>query len=127
MHAQQGTVTSLETEVVSSSSSGWSGFAWRCAGTTWVNMCSAWQCFDRVAGRLLGLDVPKYQWAILEHDIRMQEEEEFLANNGLQRKQDASLDAMESATTAPDCQDMGGVRKPRSSFDDFKDVPLSPE
>ncbi len=38
-----------------------------------MRMRAAWACFDRVAGRLLGLDNSKYEWAVLEHRRRLRE------------------------------------------------------
>jgi hypothetical protein len=39
---------------------------------------SAWVRFDKIAGYWLGLDTPKYHWAILEHQRRLKEEEDAI-------------------------------------------------
>ncbi|GAX81717.1 hypothetical protein CEUSTIGMA_g9145.t1 [Chlamydomonas eustigma] len=44
----------------------------------WTSMCTAWERFDKFAGYWLGLDTPKYQWAILEHQRRLKEEEDAI-------------------------------------------------
>ncbi|GFH19594.1 uncharacterized protein HaLaN_16561, partial [Haematococcus lacustris] len=45
---------------------------------------NAWNCFDRVVGRAIGLDVPKYAWAIAEHQRLLREEEDAVLNGSAQ-------------------------------------------
>eukprot|EP00195_Chlamydomonas_chlamydogama_P002332 CAMPEP_0202920652 /NCGR_PEP_ID=MMETSP1392-20130828/76962_1 /ASSEMBLY_ACC=CAM_ASM_000868 /TAXON_ID=225041 /ORGANISM="Chlamydomonas chlamydogama, Strain SAG 11-48b" /LENGTH=150 /DNA_ID=CAMNT_0049614159 /DNA_START=87 /DNA_END=539 /DNA_ORIENTATION=+ len=62
----------------------------------WSSLVYAWDCFDRFAGYWIGLDVPKYQWAILEYERRKREEEEAVLQGAAvqqQADQDQRLEA----------------------------------
>lgn len=45
--------------------------SWR--SNLWNNLVTAWTTFDRVVGNFIGLDEPRFAWAVHEHHIQQRE------------------------------------------------------
>lgn len=77
----------------------------------WESLKSAWAWFDKNAGYWLGLDVPKYAWAISEHNRLLKEGEESVFTSEFKKKE-IQMDELEGQvggppiSTAPSIVDM---------------------
>ncbi|KAF5834884.1 hypothetical protein DUNSADRAFT_8188 [Dunaliella salina] len=111
-----------------------SSTVWTTAWRVWESLKNAWFWFDKHAGYWLGLDVPKYAWAISEHYRLLKEGEESVFTSEFKKKE-IQMDELEgqiggppqAAMTAPNIADVNsqGMKQPvNGQGSTSKDAPV---